>query len=300
MKYICLINNFNYGGYLEEAIISALRQDFPFDHIIIIDDGSTDNSIEILKKYEGQNNIRIICKENEGQMSVFNLIPEIITDNSRVFFLDSDDIYPRDYLKNVVKITSDKKMNNIDCTICDYKIFSDVQNILETSLPYSKPELIFFKYTSCLTRELRICLGAPTSCLSFSGQFLHKILPYPYQEDWKVEADLVLLNAASILNAERLYIKNLFINYRLHDRNAILGKQESVHRLQEKQLKIERLFNYYIMKFQLFDKCKKKEILRDLYAIEKIKHINYLGASKLEKFYMKFLYVISKILFKFR
>jgi glycosyltransferase involved in cell wall biosynthesis len=50
-EYICLINNFNYSQYLPACLDSALSQSIPFDKIIVVDDGSSDNSREIISAY---------------------------------------------------------------------------------------------------------------------------------------------------------------------------------------------------------------------------------------------------------
>ncbi|NEQ67311.1 MAG: glycosyltransferase, partial [Symploca sp. SIO2D2] len=46
-----LINNYNYGRFLSEAIDSALKQSYSNIEVIVVDDGSTDNSQEIIKSY---------------------------------------------------------------------------------------------------------------------------------------------------------------------------------------------------------------------------------------------------------
>ncbi len=48
----CIIDNYNYVFFFSEAIESALSQSVPFDEIIIVDDGSSDCSIEIIEMYE--------------------------------------------------------------------------------------------------------------------------------------------------------------------------------------------------------------------------------------------------------
>ena len=45
MKATCIINNYNYGELLKEAIQSCLEQTRKFDEIIIVDDGSSDKSV---------------------------------------------------------------------------------------------------------------------------------------------------------------------------------------------------------------------------------------------------------------
>ena len=46
-----IINNYNYGRFLSEAINSALKQDYHPTEVIVVDDGSTDNSQQIIASY---------------------------------------------------------------------------------------------------------------------------------------------------------------------------------------------------------------------------------------------------------
>ena len=95
-----LICNYNYGRFLAEAIESALAQTWKNIEVIVVDDGSTDESREILTKYKGK--IRIILKENGGQASAFNAgIAK--ARGEIVCFLDSDDICHRDRVSRVIE-----------------------------------------------------------------------------------------------------------------------------------------------------------------------------------------------------
>ena len=84
-----VITNFNYGAYLRSAIDSALNQSYPLVEIIVIDDGSTDNSREIIKSYGRR--IHPILKSNGGQNSCFN-IALIHSRGAVIVFLDADDV----------------------------------------------------------------------------------------------------------------------------------------------------------------------------------------------------------------
>src|SRR6266436_5314268 len=67
-----LIDTYNYGEYIEEAVSSALAQDFPAEQreILVVDDGSTDDTQERLRKF-GET-IRYSRKANGGEASAFN------------------------------------------------------------------------------------------------------------------------------------------------------------------------------------------------------------------------------------
>ncbi|MGH7801481.1 MAG: glycosyltransferase family 2 protein [Thermodesulfobacteriota bacterium] len=84
-----IINNYNYGRFLNGSIDSALNQTHSNTEVIVVDDGSTDNSREIIKSYERQ--IISVLKENGGQASSLNA-GFSVSKGEVVIFLDSDDI----------------------------------------------------------------------------------------------------------------------------------------------------------------------------------------------------------------
>src|SRR5579871_6434531 len=67
-----LIDTYNYGRYVEEAIESVLAQDFPADEreILVVDDGSTDDTPARVRKFGGA--VTYLRKSNGGQASAFN------------------------------------------------------------------------------------------------------------------------------------------------------------------------------------------------------------------------------------
>jgi glycosyltransferase involved in cell wall biosynthesis len=95
--------NYNYASYIHETIESVLSQDYlNFEHIII-DDGSTDNSVEIIKRYQSEypNQIRLFQQENKGQTSAINLGMQ----NARgdyIGWINSDDTYCNGIFSQVI------------------------------------------------------------------------------------------------------------------------------------------------------------------------------------------------------
>jgi hypothetical protein len=83
-----VINNYNYGRYLRQAIESALQQTHPNVEIVVVDDGSTDDSRLVLTEY--QSRVRLIAKQNGGQASAFNAGVSAAL-GQFILLLDSDD-----------------------------------------------------------------------------------------------------------------------------------------------------------------------------------------------------------------
>ncbi len=97
-----LIDTYNHERFIEEAIVSVLEQDFPASEmqILVVDDGSTDRTSEIVRKFEPH--VRLLRKKNGGQASAFNAgIPE--ARGAVVAFLDGDDWWAKDKLSVVTE-----------------------------------------------------------------------------------------------------------------------------------------------------------------------------------------------------
>jgi glycosyltransferase involved in cell wall biosynthesis len=96
-----LINNYNYGRFLPEAIDSALSQSYSPVEVVVVDDGSTDGSRDVMAGYGSK--VTSVLKENGGQSSAFNsgfahCKGEIIC------FLDSDDLFVSGKVAAIVKV----------------------------------------------------------------------------------------------------------------------------------------------------------------------------------------------------
>lgn len=89
-KISVIIPNYNYARYLDQAIQSVLKQSYDNLELIVVNNGSTDNSLEILKKYEHE--IRLINQPNLGQSGARNSGLSLST-GEFIAFLDADDFW---------------------------------------------------------------------------------------------------------------------------------------------------------------------------------------------------------------
>jgi glycosyltransferase involved in cell wall biosynthesis len=96
-----IITSYNYGKFIKTAIDSALNQSYKKIEIIVVDDGSTDDSPEIIKSYG--NKIISVLKNNQGQSSAINA-GFGKSSGSIICLLDSDDFFELDKIQKNVNI----------------------------------------------------------------------------------------------------------------------------------------------------------------------------------------------------
>ena len=85
------ITNHNYAAYLAQSIDSALAQTYSNMEVLIIDDGSTDHSKEIIENYRGRKGVRIFYNKNQGLIPTVNFAIEQAK-GKYIMRLDADDI----------------------------------------------------------------------------------------------------------------------------------------------------------------------------------------------------------------
>ena len=88
MRIGVVIVNHNYGSYVGKAVQSVLDQTRRADQIVVVDDGSTDQSLEVIEPFVGQ--VRLVEQENGGHVAAFQAGFAAI-DADVVIFLDADD-----------------------------------------------------------------------------------------------------------------------------------------------------------------------------------------------------------------
>lgn len=116
MKISIIIASYNYAQYIEEAIDSVINQSYQDWEMIIVDDGSSDNSVEIIKTYcEKDNRIKFLQHEDGQNKGLKETILLALKHSSGewIAFLESDDYFLPDYLvkkAEIVEKYSDVKL----------------------------------------------------------------------------------------------------------------------------------------------------------------------------------------------
>jgi len=96
MRVSVLINNYNYGRYLDHCLRSVFRQSRLPDEVILYDDGSPDDSLQVLRRW--QDRLTVIARENYGKLPGFNqanAINQAFAESTGdvICLLDSDDAF---------------------------------------------------------------------------------------------------------------------------------------------------------------------------------------------------------------
>ncbi len=223
-----LIDTYNHERFIEQAIVSVLEQDFPASEreILVVDDGSSDRTPEIVRKFEPQ--VRLLRKDNGGQGSAFNAgIPECR--GEIVAFLDGDDWWAPEKLRAVAEaLASEASVGLVGHGITE--VFLDGRQHAE--LLKENPRFrIDSEAGGRLFRLRKSFLG--TSRMAYRANLLRQIGNVP--EALKFEADEYLFTLAGFLS-EVLILRDSLTFYRLHENNAFQigdGNESSIRRKQK-------------------------------------------------------------------
>ena len=112
---------YNTSCYLDRCITSIINQTYDNIEVILVDDGSTDNSLEICKVYENKDErITIYSKKNGGVSSARNLGINCAK-GEYIMFVDSDDYIELDMIEKLIEITVD----DVKMSMCTYKFYPE-------------------------------------------------------------------------------------------------------------------------------------------------------------------------------
>jgi glycosyltransferase involved in cell wall biosynthesis len=209
-----IINNYNYEQYLAKAIDSALSQTYQPLEVVVVDDGSTDCSRQIINGYGDR--ITPVLKENGGQASAFNTGFEHCRGDV-VIFLDADDCLLPEAVTRIVEVFQ----ANPDVSKVHYRM--DIVDEYGKSTGEVKPPLD----VSAASGDLRLeeiafpfdLRWLPTSGNAFASWALRKILPVPVDQYGPICADYYLVHMAA-LYGQVCFIDQVLACYRVHGDNS--------------------------------------------------------------------------------
>ena len=134
VKISVIMPIYNAGDYLSRAIGDVLSQTLTDIELICIDDGSTDNSSKIIKKFAAKDKrVKVIRESNSGPSVARNRGLKM-ADGKYIIFLDADDFYEKNLLSELYETA---ERDNLDIAVTKFDIYNDSKD--SYSLPTEEP-----------------------------------------------------------------------------------------------------------------------------------------------------------------
>ncbi len=229
-----VINTYNYAHYLRECIDSALNQTWPNVEVVVVDDGSTDNTREVVLSYGDR--LNAIFQANGGQGSAVNA-GFAACRGEWVIFLDADDKLHPDTVE-VVMEAARVATSNVQYYL---KVIDDASVDTGIRLPTRPMHEGDLRKVVALFRYYN---SPPSSGNAYSRVFLQQVLPMP-PEKWRISADAYLILAAPFYGFIDC-VKRPLASYRRHGGGAsdggtrdLAGLRKFVHKELTKEIKRE-------------------------------------------------------------
>lgn len=207
-----VIDNYNYARYLPAAIDSALAQTHPRVRVIVVDDGSTDDSAAVIERYGDR--VEAVLKENGGQASAFNAGFERCRGDV-VIFLDADDVLaPQAAARAAAAFAADPRLVKVQSRMAFLDAAGRPTGVVKPAphlpLPRGDMRAAELAYPFDLT-------WMATSGNAFRAAALREIFPIP-PEPYRICADWYLVHLSALLG-EVASLDEVNAFHRLHGEN---------------------------------------------------------------------------------
>ncbi len=211
-----LINNYNYARYLPEAIDSVLNQTYKQVEIVIVDDGSKDESRKVIEDYAARHACIIpVFQENGGQAAAYNAGVDHAS-GQILCMLDSDDVWLPEKIAQVVEA---------------HKTHAFVQHdVIRNGKPHFAPLAMRFDRTQIVKEFGYLYVFSPSSALSLTRSLAERIFPMPV-DGFRICADVFVMLMATALSGVHTLPEPL-CRYRIHQNNNWARRKVRNHDLE--------------------------------------------------------------------
>lgn len=278
-KIDILLATYNGEKFVKEQIESILNQTYENFNLIISDDASTDNTLNILEEYEKKDTrIKVFKKErNEGLIDNFEFLLKNVT-SDYFMFSDQDDIWKKDKIeKSINKL----KEESSGLVYTDLEIVDEKLNVIYPS--YWKYKQIYKKIIKYNNFEALYLNNFVTGCTILAkSKYIKDILPLPRNSKFVLHDywTALIISAKDKIS----YVEEPTIQYRQHKNNRVGSSRKS-----DQLENFEDLRNLFIRvkieHFEVFkeniEKIKTKEsskytneALKYFENLKKVKYIN--------------------------
>lgn len=154
VKISVIIPVYNLSRWIEKCVKSVLEQTVSDIEIIVIDDGSKDDSYKIVKQIQNEypEKIILLSQENSGQAVARNRALDLAC-GEYIVFVDGDDYIEKTYLECLLEKIEHEKL---DCVVCGYERVDEQGNVLQRVCPDISNEMYQMKFLAACSKIFRL------------------------------------------------------------------------------------------------------------------------------------------------
>jgi glycosyltransferase involved in cell wall biosynthesis len=222
MTVSVVVCTYNYGRFIIEAINSVLGQTCVPEEIVVVDDGSTDDTSELLKQHFSDHpRIRTLRQRNGGQLAAFVLGLEHCTGDI-IFFLDADDKYEKNHINQVQMAFHAHP--DVDFIFTGHRLFGESEGLVQYA-----PKDLNLGFSLITTLLNLTYVGSVTSTIAIRRNVILLLLPTMRQvaPRWRIRADDCLVYGASLACSKKYFLAAPTVLYRIHGQNRLFGREET-------------------------------------------------------------------------
>lgn len=229
---------YNGARYIRETIDSVIAQTYPEWEMIIVDDGSKDESAEIVREYEEkEKRIHLIQQSNAGSAAARNNGLRL-AGGQYICLLDADDVWLPTFLEKQIKYLKD---HNAICVACSYDHIDDQsKDILHTTKirkVITKKDMGVMNHIGCLTGLY--------DCSKYGKVFLKEELK-SLRDDYAYWYDIVALEGKAYGNPEVLAKYRVLNNSTTGKKRKLISVQYKFYRTYLKEGPVQATVNLFI------------------------------------------------------
>ena len=237
-----VVTSFNYEKYVIKTLESIKNQSYENIEIIVVDDKSSDNSVEKIKKFIEQNKdlpvTLIEHSQNQGQMAAIQT-GLLHVKGQFVSFIDSDDILVQDYAKTLIRVHLASSVAFVSAQLIEIGENDEIHTTYSIS-SFQKEKSFELKSLDELLKvdvdnvdyKILTLKNAPfggwwwsaMSANMFRKSSIELFLEYDGAKNWQICPDKFLLNFAHLIGGSAIIYAPL-VGYRRHKTNAGFSNQ---------------------------------------------------------------------------
>lgn len=285
-----LLATYNGEKYIKEQLESILNQSYENIRLLISDDCSTDNTVEIIKEYQEKDNRIILFEQDENIGSTLNFEFLLYKVKSQFFmFSDQDDIW---YIDKIEREYNLLKQKDVDLVFSDLEVVDEQLNTINKS--FNEQMGLSHKINKYIN-DVNLCYlyNVITGCTILARtSILIFALPLPKNKKYIIHDSWIAISATQ--NCKIAYLNEATSKYRQHDKNQIgiekiSYKMKSLEDIRKLFIEVKlELFSTYVENIKIFNQKTQifnKNVLSYYNNIKNVKYINIKNWNIFHKLY---------------